>query len=156
MYSAVNVSNNILKRAFDEDISVSPMKLQKILYFVASEYAKRAGYPLLDDYFQPWPYGPVVRSVYDEFRSFGGDPIRKFGKDARGQAYMADEARDHVLADSLDDVWHAVKHRSAVDLSRVTHAPGSAWSRFYQQQMISPEAVRDDETYRPQLGISVP
>ena len=40
MYSSTDVANNVLSRAFAEKISVSPMKLQKILYFVASEYQK--------------------------------------------------------------------------------------------------------------------
>lgn len=36
--SATVVCNNILKRAFSESVAVSPMKLQKLLYFVSCEY----------------------------------------------------------------------------------------------------------------------
>lgn len=34
-YSPTRVANNILERAFKEGIEVTPMKLQKILYFLA-------------------------------------------------------------------------------------------------------------------------
>jgi uncharacterized phage-associated protein len=153
-FSPVNVSNNILRRAFDESVSVSPMKLQKLLYFVASEYGKRADAPLLAETFQPWKYGPVVRSVYDEFRSFGGGPIRAYGKDAQGKAYMADERQDSHLARALDDVWRAAKSRSAVELSRITHLPGSAWDRAYREhRWIDAADIAADKTYEPMLGL---
>ena len=41
--SATVVCNNILKRAFSESVAVSPMKLQKLLYFVSCEYVKATG-----------------------------------------------------------------------------------------------------------------
>lgn len=157
-FSAVNVSNNILKRAFDEGVPVSPMKLQKILYFVASEYAKRSNAPLLSEQFQAWRYGPVVRSVYDEYRSFGAAPIRAYGKDARGVAYMADEAKDANLSQALDAVWQSVKGRSAVELSRITHLPDSAWAKAYggtySNNPLGDRQVQEDVSYRAELGIT--
>ncbi|HWU28611.1 MAG TPA: type II toxin-antitoxin system antitoxin SocA domain-containing protein [Microbacterium sp.] len=154
VFSAVNVSNNILKRAFEEKVSVSPMKLQKILYFVASEYAKRTGRPLLSEGFQPWRYGPVVRTVYDEFRSFGGGEIRAFGKDAQGKAYMADESKDAALSAALSDVWRVTKPVSAVELSRITHLAGSAWSQHSGSYgYLSDAAVLGDKTYLEPLGL---
>lgn len=153
-YSPVNVSNSILKRAFDEKVDVSPMKLQKLLFFVASEYAKRSGKPLLDGSFQAWQYGPVIRSVYDEFRSFGGRPIRSYGKDAEGKSYRVKESSDPNLQAALDTVWAAAKSRSAVALSRITHKPGSAWSHAYNYGgHITDDALKADTTYRADLGL---
>lgn len=153
-YSAVHVSNNLLKRAFDEGVPVSPMALQKLLYFVASEYAKRTGgRQLLEENFQPWKYGPVVRSVWDEYKPFGADPIRAYGKNAQDKAYMAAENKDAVLAASINAVWNAAKHRSAVTLSRITHNPGSAWSKGYKRGWIAHEDIANDDTYRADLGL---
>ncbi|WP_268905973.1 hypothetical protein [Corynebacterium diphtheriae] len=39
-YSPTMIANNILSRAFADKAYITPMKLQKILYFVASEYQK--------------------------------------------------------------------------------------------------------------------
>lgn len=153
-YSAVHVSNNLLKRAFDENVSVSPMALQKLLYFVASEYAKKTGgRQLLEENFQPWRYGPVVRSVYDEFKPFGAGSIRAFGKDAQEKAYMAAERKDPKLAEAINAVWDAAKHRSAVSLSRITHNDGSAWSKGYTRGWMKHEDIAADYTYRADLGL---
>ncbi|WP_083404636.1 MULTISPECIES: Panacea domain-containing protein [unclassified Curtobacterium] len=156
-FSSSNVSNNILKRAFDEDVTVTPMKLQKILYFVASEYAKETGKPLFDEPFRAWQYGPVLRSVYDEFRTYGGSPIRKFAKDAEGKAYRVSEKSNPALKNAIDRVWEKTATRSAVDLSRITHNKGSAWSKTYTSRLsdyIEDDLIRDDTTYERDLRLS--
>lgn len=152
-YGPVNISNNILRRAFEEGVEVSPMKLQKLLFFVASEYAKRSGRPLLDGSFQAWQYGPVVRSVYDEFKSYRAGPIRSYGKDAQNKAYLVNENTDPALQQSLNAVWAAAKNVPAVTLSRITHADDSAWSRNVERGWIPNEALVEDHTYQALLGL---
>lgn len=59
--SATVVCNNILKRAFSESVAVSPMKLQKLLYFVSCEYVKATGNDLFFGRFwrvAVWPRSP--------------------------------------------------------------------------------------------------
>ncbi|PPG61631.1 Panacea domain-containing protein [Rathayibacter sp. AY1C5] len=153
-YSPVNVSNNLLRRAFEEDVAVSPMKLQKLLFFTASEYAKRTHTPLIDGTFQTWKYGPVERSVYEEFRSFGGNRIRSYGKDAAGNAWVVDEQTDPQLRAAIDVIWGASKYKNAVDLSRITHLQGSAWDVAYTRGWISDDELEADQSYRVALGLS--
>lgn len=155
-FSPVNVSNNILKRAFDDEVNVSPMKLQKLLYFIASDYAKATGKPLLSEQFQAWDYGPVVRSVYDEFRSFGGAPIRAYAKDATGKSKMIKESKDEALRESIDRIWDHAKGKTAVSLSRITHSKGSAWFNTFQENrsgLIPQDALAKDETYLEPLNL---
>lgn len=154
-FSPVNVSNNLLKRSFDENLRMSPMKLQKLLYFVAAEFAKKTGTPLLDEDFQAWQYGPVVRSVFDEFRGFRGNSISAYGKDAQGKAYTIDESRNPQLKAALDRVWAASKLQNAVALSRLTHAPESGWRKAYDSQanVIKHEDMVNDESYYLPLGL---
>lgn len=68
------VANSILIRAFRDKIPVSPMKLQKLLFFVTCLYQRNTSVRLLTESFQPWKYGPVVRSVYDEFKGSAAVP----------------------------------------------------------------------------------
>lgn len=155
-FSPTVVSNNILKRAFNDDVNVSPMKLQKLLYFVASEYAKAKKDVLFNENFQAWDYGPVIRSVYDEFRPFGGSPIRKYAKDAEGRARIIREASYPELERSINRVWEGAKDLSAVRLSRITHEPGSAWYNAFQQARsgsIDNAALAADRTYLKPLGL---
>lgn len=154
-YTAATVANNILQRAFRDNVPVTPMKLQKILFFAASEYSKKTHKPLLTERFEPWQYGPVVRSVYSEFKSFAGNPIRSFAKDAQGQAFVIEEKYDPNLADALNAVWERTKNRDAVDLSRITHLENSAWYNAFVARMpyIESDSIEKDETYSNTLNL---
>lgn len=149
------VSNNILQRAFADGVGISPMKLQKILYFAASEYAKSAGEPLLDGRFEAWKYGPVLPAVFQEFKNFSGSPITAYTRDASGRSYTVDESINPLLRDVLDRVWAQTRGRSAVDLSKLTHTPGSAWYTTYTswKNQLDDDAVQADVTYKAALGL---
>lgn len=153
-FSAIHVSNSIIKRSFADDISLTPMKLQRILYFVASEYAKRTGVALFDEQFMLWQYGPVVQTVYDKFSCFKGNRITKYAKDAKGNGFCVDETRDDVLSAVLTEVWDRCKNIPAVTLSRVSVMEGSGWNKSY---IVGHEVVQfadmvNDYSYYHVLG----
>lgn len=158
-YDDANViANNILTRAFDECIDATPMKLQKILYFVASEYHKQAGRPLFGyrDRFEAWEYGPVLNHVHTKFQPFSGVPITVYApQDVLGNAYRIDENDDLVSHECLNLVWEHTKHRSAVQLANVTRLPGSAWYAAYTagEKFLNDDNIRDDKMYQVPLGI---
>lgn len=156
MYSPVALANNILQRSFAEGRQISPMKLQKILYFVASEYQKRTGEPLLAEQFQTWAYGPVSYPVYDEFRSFSRQYIDQYGMDATGSALVADERDNPTLKAVLDEVWDATKHLGAIALSEITHLENSAWDKAYQrgEAYLTHDDITNDTTYRTKLNMA--
>lgn len=53
---------------------ITPMKLQKLLYYVKA-WGLVAGIPLFSGVFKKWEYGPVNEYVYRAFKGFKGDPI---------------------------------------------------------------------------------
>lgn len=154
-YSPTMIANNILSRAFAEKTYMSPMKLQKILYFVASEYQKATKRTLLEEPFSTWAYGPVVYSVFDEFRSFSKDNIKRYARDARGDVFVIDETQDIELKVALDRVWDKTKHKGAVELSEITHMPNSAWDKAFQadNSILNHVDIAEDMTYRVPLGL---
>lgn len=156
-YSPTMIANNILSRAFAEKAYMSPMKLQKILYFVASEYQKATKRPLLEEQFSTWAYGPVVYSVYDEFRSFSKEKIKRYARDARGNVFVIDETQDIELKVALDRVWDKTKNIGAVKLSEITHMQDSAWDKAFQddEPVLNPADIATDSTYRVPLGLEV-
>ena len=114
--TAQNLSNNILFRAKREKIPVSPMKLQKRLYYVCVQYVKITGvYPIFER-FEPWPYGPVIPSIYFEFKSYGSSPIKTYCKDAKGNSRMVDEDVNPTLkyckGSKLLQVYSFLKERT--------------------------------------------
>ena len=56
-YSAFAVANAFIQRAWDRGISdLSPMKLQKLMYFAQAWHLKIRNEPLLDDHFARWQH----------------------------------------------------------------------------------------------------
>lgn len=124
------VCNTILLKAFTEKIPVTPMKLQKLLYFTYREYLrKNNGHPLFSEQFEAWPYGPVLSSIYDEFKSFHGDPITKFAKNADGSVTIVSEQNAFDVIGAINSVWEKFKQFTGIQLSQITHQDGSAWRK---------------------------
>ena len=155
MYSSTDVANNVLSRAFAEKISVSPMQLQKILYFVASEYQKTTKARLFEEPFSTWAYGPVLYSVFNEFRAFSKEKISRYARNAKNQTLIVDESEDVALRDALDRIWNATQSMGAKELSELTHAEDSAWDKAFQadKETLQPEDILLDETYKQPLGL---
>lgn len=141
--------NNILQRAFMENIPVTPMKLQKILYFVSCEYVKDTDTSMLSEEFCVWQYGPVLPSVYYEFQSFGSNKITKYAQDAEGNSFAYNENASPPLKRAVDCIWGAFKHMDGIQLSRITHEDNSGWSRAFARHdaQISKADMKEDGSY---------
>lgn len=73
-YDAITIANFIIWFVNNRTLNrnLTPLKLQKILYYVqANHLATHNGTPLFMDPIEKWQYGPVVPSVYHEFKDFG-------------------------------------------------------------------------------------
>lgn len=133
MASVQAVGNTFLLKSFTEPDSVrmpiTPMKLQKLIYFAYRDYLQKTGQRAFNDSIQTWKYGPVVQSIYDEFKSFGANPITRFARDAQDKVYVVVEP---ALKDCIDQVWNRYKCYSGIDLSKMTHKDGTAWSKAFE------------------------
>ena len=135
---ATVLSNNLLIRARQENIKVTPMKLQKLLYYVCVKYVKETGEMPVSEPFEVWQYGPVIPSVYHEFKSFRAAGINKF----------ADEDSSPILTDCINFVWSRLKHFTGIELGQRTHQKGSGWYKAYQRddEIITLEDMKGDTT----------
>jgi uncharacterized phage-associated protein len=142
-FSAKAVANFFLRKAKDEEgaYSLSPMKIQKLVFFAHGWHlALSDDAPLINELVQAWPYGPVIPSLYHEFKHFGnspitalatklkwGDNVKKTGKVREYNPTIPTEGNEQLI-ELLDKVWSVYKKYSAVQLSNMTHAPGAPWS----------------------------
>ena len=124
--SAVDVAKFIITYCNLNSLSISNLKLQKILYYVQHEILIRdnpvSPEAFVDD-FQAWKYGPVVPSVYNRFSMYGGSNI--------------DEIHDVILDENLDTELIKEVVKSKVNLNPWklvddTHEPGKAWDKVYR------------------------
>lgn len=143
------VCNNVLQRAFNENIPITPMKLQKLLYFIGCEYAKLTNCDMLSEDFGVWQYGPVLPTVYDEFKSFGGNPITAYAKDASSNSYAVDETTAPNLRTAIERIWSNLKGYNGIVLSQITHRDKSGWSCAYCEgrPKITKDEMKADDTY---------
>lgn len=145
---ATVLCNNLLVRAKNEKIQVTPMKLQKLLYYVCVKYVQETGKTPISESFEVWKYGPVVPSVYAEFKPYGSSPIEKFARNAKGDAKKVDESANPTLKKSLNYVWNKFKYFPGIELSKQTHKKGSGWYAAFQRddEIISVEDMENDTT----------
>lgn len=75
MYSASDIAKIIICWCNYYKISITNLKLQKLLYFVQGEFFKLRGARLISDDFYAWQLGPVVPNVYYEYAIYSSAPI---------------------------------------------------------------------------------
>lgn len=54
---------------------ISHLKLQKLVYYAQAWYLANFEKPLFDEEIEAWTHGPVVQSVWNEYKQYGWDAI---------------------------------------------------------------------------------
>ena len=156
-YSAKAIANYFLDLGWKEDISITPLKIQKLLYFAHGWHLGFTGDPLLEERVEAWEYGPVISSIYYEFREFGADTIDRKATDYRSlgdgdiKIYEPDiifeekdESKLDFLTALLNRVWKVYGTLSAIRLSDLTHAEGSPWQKARQGSEYINECIPEE------------
>lgn len=149
MVTALNVANNILTRAFRDEIDITPMKLQKIIYFVYREYYKRTKRGLFNERFEVWRYGPVLPSIYSEFKQNGSNTIKRYIHDENGSVIRVKEKVNSQFKCVVDFIWDKYKNYDGIYLSSLTHRDGTAWRKAREkgEYYLLDEDIEKDEVY---------
>jgi uncharacterized phage-associated protein len=127
-YPAITIANELIKLSLSEEIPVTPMKLQKMIYLANGISYKRKGKKLIDERFEAWDYGPVVESVYHEFKVF---------KDGETFNSSAVNVADDDLQ-IIKEAWDNAKNLDGITLSKWSHNHSSPWDKAFHAQ---PKAV---------------
>ena len=145
-FKTKHVMNTILQRAFKEArIDMSPMKAQKMLFYVHGWHLATTGSPAVDLLFEVWPYGPVIGTIYHELKKFGGGRVTEYLPDEdSGKPFIINE-KCKELYESIDIAWEKYIGISAVTLSTMTHENGSPWqlSKSQGSTYISNDIVKE-------------
>ena len=154
MIPSTHIANNVLSRSFRDKVPITYMKLQRILYIVASEYYKKTGEELFVENFSTWAYGPVLFSVFDQFSCFEDGLIDRYAKNAQGKNLQVDEDGNPYLSAVIEDVWRKTKNVEAVELSNILRKPHSAWDYAFQDgnPIIPYKLIASDKSYVSDLG----
>lgn len=131
-----SVANLFLKLANDSGEKLSPLKLQKLVYYAHGWYAGYTGRPLLNEPVKAWQYGPVVASLFEEFKQFGAGKIESPAADFDGvNLVFVDPPRDEGVCLFLASIWKSYGKFTAITLSEMAHAPGSPWDSAWKENV---------------------
>lgn len=133
-YTPQHIANFFLYRAKEEGIhDVTPMKLIKLVYIAYAWNFALYGKSLFNECIEPWQHGPVIPTLYHEFKNFKSDPITGFAHnydlDTRQTSYPVVDSNDDELLSVLANVWSCYKNKTGSQLRDITHAENSAWSK---------------------------
>lgn len=75
LFSVSNKMLRVIAYVFEKLEEVTPLMLQKLLYFIQGIYSALYGKPIFEEDCRAWIHGPVYPEVYDLFRDFRYNPI---------------------------------------------------------------------------------
>lgn len=75
LFSVSEKMLRVIAYVFEKLEEVTPLMLQKILYFIQGVYSALYGKPVFEEDCRAWVHGPVYPEVYELFRDFKYNPI---------------------------------------------------------------------------------
>lgn len=147
-YSSIDIANYIVWLVNEDGKPLgvlTPLKLQKLLYYVSTTYLKEYGELLFPETFQKWQYGPVVQEVYHEFKTVGVNHISKpkLSLDEKALAVFGGLKQEYEpskvdsdipVSKLISRVVNKLINWRAFDLVELTHQE-DAWKNFEEDIM---------------------
>ena len=98
-FNSKAVANHFLELAKRDGQTIDPMKIQKLAYYAHGFFLALYDKPLLDDRVEAWKWGPVIPSLYHEFKQYGGGPIVGLATDVE----FVGDGKFRIFTPQLDD-----------------------------------------------------
>lgn len=143
MNDRVLVGTDIAKYILSREDGITHLKLEKLCYLCYADYLCSEEKRLFEDKIFAYRYGPVVKSVYETYREYAGDPITEKGMpkrphymSARSRILFAEDGRKKFK--SIEATLNKYQDYSAYDLIDITHRPGSPWAHCDSLKMNEP------------------
>lgn len=113
--TAHTVADYLVWFAHEHGSFVSNLKLQKLLYYAQAWHLALFDRPLFADRLQAWIHGPVVPSVYQRFKGYGGrsidEPVSRPGLPNETVEFLDELVREYMPLDAFE--LELMTHREA-------------------------------------------
>lgn len=130
-WPATEVANYFLKKSFEKGNIVTPMKLLKLVYIAHGWHLGYGKGELISEAVEAWKYGPVIDSLYQNVRAYGRNPIKRELGAAKS---IEEQGADASTIQLLDSVWEAYSQHNGLQLSTMTHQPGTPWDIIWNAE----------------------
>lgn len=121
MYNPIDIANYFLK-TYGSKNKITPMKLVKLVYISHGWHLGLTGQALIDENPEAWQYGPVIPTVYHQFKQYGGNAITETYFEPDPGTIIKPEIQRF-----LNKIWDVYGKFSAIQLSAKTHEPNTPW-----------------------------
>lgn len=129
-YSAKVIANYFIGKSItDPKAALTPIKLIKLVYIAHGFYLVFKDNPLINEPIEAWRYGPVVASLYQEFKEYGNTPITQL---AEIEKEIPPE--DQYTLQFLNNVWNKYGDIDGLQLSTWTHEKYSPWYAVWEEK----------------------
>lgn len=133
-YDVKEIAKKIIaKTDIEHGDTISNLKLQKMLYYMQGFHLAFFDTPLFDDEIYAWQYGPVVPSVYNEYKRYNAKAINL----PKGDIIRLTDDEETVF----NNVYNEYGQFSAVALMNMSHAE-MPWKTTKISQVIDKEKIR--------------
>ena len=140
-YTPQQIANFFLDKAEEERLSMSQLKLIKMVYIAYGWNLALTGDRLFEEPIHAWKHGPVIDSLYHEFKHFKKAPISGRSEEVDFDTWdtinprIPDEDKNTRLI--LNKVWAAYRRFTAWNLRNMTHEVGGPWHKVYRENVDS-------------------
>ncbi len=146
-------------------LSCTQLKLQKLVYLCFADYLCDTGKKLFTDKIYVFKYGPVVDTVYQEYKDYGYSPIGQETKDidsktilempAKSRIIFAEDGTEKIM--SIDKSLKKYGSLSASELVDLTHQKETPWSKSFKgteksYSIISLDTIKRYHKFEQSIG----
>lgn len=131
VYSVNAVANCILEIAWERNIPITNLKLQKLVYFAQGWSLAMQEHPLFEEEIQAWTYGPVIPELYAVAKKYGNKPItEKF-------LTLHEIPRESEARDVIKEVMETLGDAETMQLVALSHCKDSPWAAAWHKGKYS-------------------
>jgi uncharacterized phage-associated protein len=118
---ARTIANEFLRLARADGRALTPLQLIKLTYIAHGWMLALYQRPLITDRIEAWRYGPVIPDLYHSMKHYGAEFVTR---DIPGGSSedLSEEERDII-----QQVYNVYGHLTGIQLSQLTHQPGTPW-----------------------------
>lgn len=153
LFSVSEKMLRVIAYVFEKLEEVTPLMLQKLLYFIQGVYSALYGRPIFTEDCRAWIHGPVYPEVYDLLRDFKYNPI----DDAR---FVLLKGASDALTDEekkvIDLVVNTFGMYGGKALERITHNedPWKEARKGYSDSIASSELLPKDHIMKYFIAVN--
>jgi len=132
-FEATAVANYLIVLSISQNKPLTPMKLHRLVYYAHGWHLAVTKRPLINECVEAWDFGPVIPSLYHALKPYGNEEITEkvvntYIPSMHCQPKDFTTFNEFIQSKAIvDRVWDVLSDYTAIQLSNMSHEPGTPW-----------------------------